>query len=242
MRKRSKVRRWAGRRLVVVALSKLIAITLVVASGPRSVTAADLAVARSDGTATASACQVVFLGPRGMKVYWNPGPKWTAFPEKPLICPGRGDFRQGIIYSLKLTDVPGYEEVEFYPSLELAPSTDQTKAYLARHPIPILLTAEDFRQIEKYQFLAKVVYLPNANGGKHTLAQTKTIATWELDLGEDAIIEADRKGLILAIFRYYSLQRGQAEPYRGSPLPNGIPLGLPVPPVSPIPRSDVMLP
>jgi hypothetical protein len=59
------------------------------------------------------------------------------FDSVALVIPGRQDFYQGAIYRLKLMNIPGRPGVELYPTLEVAPVTPRTDAYLAHSPIPV---------------------------------------------------------------------------------------------------------
>ncbi|MFM7108995.1 MAG: hypothetical protein ACKOZU_10455, partial [Planctomycetaceae bacterium] len=116
-----------------------------------------------DGAAAATAptSQIGFIGPDGMLVRWDVGMP-GAFDSVPLVAPGRYDFPQGAIYRLKITDIAGREGAELYPSLEVAPVTPRTAAYLAHNAVPFQLTAEDLDQVTTGNFVTKVVYLPDA--------------------------------------------------------------------------------
>ncbi len=74
-------------------------------------------------------------------------PSWLRLILKPLIFPGNYNFGQGAIYRLKLTRIPGHEGVELYPTLEVAPTTPRSEAFLAHNYVPFQLTAEDFSQV-----------------------------------------------------------------------------------------------
>ncbi len=144
--------------------------------------------------------QIAFIGPDGMQVAWDlsyPG----AFDSEPLIVPGRYNFPQGAIYRLKLTSIPGRAGVELYPTLEVAPTLPRTDAYLAHNAIPFQLTDEDFDQVLSGNFVTKVIYLPDAEFQELALAGVETLVSTRLDPGVDPIIEADRRGSILAIIR-----------------------------------------
>ena len=150
--------------------------------------------------ATAPASQVGFIGPDGMQVRWDvsmPG----GFDSEPLVTPGRYDFPQGAIYRLKLTDIPGREGLELYPSLEVAPVTPRTAAYLAHNSVPFQLTEEDLDQVATGNFVTKVVYLPDAEYQELAVAGVETLVSTRLDPGCDPVVEADRRGSILAIIR-----------------------------------------
>jgi hypothetical protein len=144
--------------------------------------------------------QIAFMGLEGMKVNWDVGAPGM-FDSEPLIVPGRYNFGQGGIYRLKLTDIPGRAGVELYPTLEIAPATPRTEAYLAHNAIPFQLTDEDLDQVLAGNFVTKVIYLPDPEFQELALAGVETLVSTRLDPGVDPVVEADRKGSILAIIR-----------------------------------------
>ena len=76
--------------------------------------------------------------------------------------PARYNFNQGYIYRLKITSIPGRPSAALYPSIEVAPTTPATDAYLAHNAIPVQFTTEDFEQvIDGGNFVTKVIYLPD---------------------------------------------------------------------------------
>ena len=115
--------------------------------------------------------------------------------------PGRYSFPTGGIYRLKVTNIAGREGVELYPTLEVAPITPRTEAYLAHNAIPVQLTDEDFDQVAAGNFVTKVIYLPDPEFQELALAGVETLVSTRLDPGVDPIVEADRRGAILAIIR-----------------------------------------
>ncbi len=144
--------------------------------------------------------QVLFAGPEGMQVLWDvtaPG----AFDSEPLICPGRYNFPQGAMYRLKLTNIPGRPGVELYPTLEVGPAMPRTEAFIAHNAIPVQITEEDLDQVLSGNFVTKVIYLPDPNYQELALAGVETLVSTRLDPGVDPIVEADRRGSILAIVR-----------------------------------------
>ena len=150
--------------------------------------------------AGAPTSQIAFLGEEGVQVSWDVGGVGM-FDSTPLVIPGRQDFYQGAIYRLKLTNLPGRPGVELYPTLEVAPVTPRTDAYLAHSPIPIQFTEEDFDQVLSGNFVTKVIYLPDPEFQELALAGVETLVSTRLDPGVDPIAEADRRGSILAIVR-----------------------------------------
>ncbi len=169
--------------------------------------------------------QVAFVSPEGMTVNWDIGEP-GAFDSDALVVPGRYNFPQGAIYRLKLTDVPGRPGVELYPTLEIGPPTPRTIAYLAHNAIPVQLTEEDFDQVLSGNFVTKVIYLPDPEYQELALANVETLVSTRLDPGVDPIVEADRRGAIMAIVRVgnkdLEVAHGDAEfigPGSGGPLP-----------------------
>lgn len=144
--------------------------------------------------------QVAFVGPSSVAVQWDLG-GYGAFDSEPLICPGRQNFPQGAIYRLKLSNIPGRAGLELYPTLEIGPATPRTDAYLAHTPIPVQFTEEDFDQVVHGNFVTKVIYLPDPEFQDLALAGVETLVSTRLDPGIDPIVEADRRGSILAIVR-----------------------------------------
>ncbi len=155
--------------------------------------------------------QVAFLGDDGVQVSWDVS-GYGMFDSEPLVIPGRQDFYQGSIYRLRVTNIPGRPGVELYPTLEIAPVTPRTDAYLAHSPIPIQFTEEDFDQVTSGNFVTKVIYLPDPEFQELALAGVETLVSTRLDPGVDPIAEADRRGSILAILRMGNkdLRRGGA--------------------------------
>ena len=172
--------------------------------------------------------QVAFVGPDGLQVNWDVNQPGT-FDSEPLIAPGRFNFPQGAVYRLKLTNIPGRPGVELYPTLEIGPATPRTEAYLDHNAIPVQFTEEDFDQILSGNFVTKVIYLPDAEFQELALAGVETLVSTRLDPGVDPIIEADRRGAILAITRIGNkdLEVPQAEGVEGGMAMGGGPGYMP---------------
>ena len=131
--------------------------------------------------------QIGFLSPDGMQVRWDITMA-GGFDSEPLVMPGRYDFPQGAIYRLKVTDIPGREGIELYPSLEVAPVTPRTAAYLAHNAVPFQLTEEDLDQVTTGNFVTKVVYLPDAEYQELAVAGVETLVSTRLDPGVDPVV------------------------------------------------------
>jgi hypothetical protein len=126
--------------------------------------------------ASAADSQVAFVRPEGMVVTWDVSMAGQ-FDSVPMVAPGRQNFPQGAIYRLKLTNIPGYDGVELYPTLEVGPAMPRTQAFLAHNAIPIELTASDFEQVLAGNFVTKVIYLPDPEYQELALAGVETLVS-----------------------------------------------------------------
>jgi hypothetical protein len=189
--------------------------------------------------------QIAFLGEDGIRVQWDVSGRHT-FDSVPLIIPGRQNFTQGAIYRLKVSNIPGRPGAIIYPTLEIAPVTPRTDAYLSHAPVPVQFTEEDFDQVLSGNFVTKVVYLPDPEFQELALAGVETLVSTRLDPGVDPIAEADRRGSILAVLRmgnkdlemtaghydeggvlpaqFRGGEANFAEPVLETPIPNGLPM------------------
>ena len=147
-----------------------------------------------------AAVQVTMGSPDGMQVRFD-STGAGMFDSQPLVVPVRQDFPQGGLYRLKLTNIPTRPGVELYPTLELAYANPRTGAYLAHNTVPVQFTEEDFDQVLTGNFVTKVIYLPDPDFQGPALAGIDTLVSTRLDPGIDPIVEADRRGSILAIIR-----------------------------------------
>ena len=151
-----------------------------------------------------STSQLAFLGVEGGEVTWDVSGQ-AMFDSPPLIMPGKQNFYQGAIYRLKLSNLPNRPGIELYPTIEVAPVTPRTDAYLAHAPIPIQFTDEDLDQVLSGNYVTKVIYLPDPEFQELALAGVETLVSTRLPPGTDPIAEADHRGSILAIVRIGNL-------------------------------------
>lgn len=146
------------------------------------------------------AVQVLFNRPEGMQILYDIVGDGT-FTSEPLYVPGRLEFPQGGIYRMKLTNIQGREGVELYPTVEVAQGNPRTGAYLAHNAIPVQFTPDDLEQVLSGNFVTKVIYLPDPEFQGDALVGVDVLVSNRLDPGLDPIVEADRRGSILAIVR-----------------------------------------
>lgn len=149
--------------------------------------------------------QVYFLDPDHMKIGWQTGGGGSGervYVPGQLTVPARYNFNQGYIYRLKLTEIPGRPGATLYPTVEVAPTTPATDAYLSHNAIPVQFTAEDFDQvIDGGNFVTKVIYLPDPKYQELAVSGVETLVSTRLEPGVDPVLEADKRGTILLIVR-----------------------------------------
>lgn len=144
--------------------------------------------------------QVWFTDPDSCQVNWDVN-EVGQYDSEPHIVPFKQSFAQGGVYRLKLTNIEGFEGKTLYPSLEVGPITPRTSAFVAHSAIPIQFTNEDFTQVTTGNFVTKVIYIPDPEFQELAIAGIDTLVSTRLDPGVDPIVEADRRGSILAIVR-----------------------------------------
>jgi hypothetical protein len=164
--------------------------------------------------------QLYFVDPAAMTIGWQistPTGERT-YVNNQLTVPARYNFNQGYIYRLKLSNIPGRKALSLYPTIEVAPSTPVTDAYLTHNPIPIQFTEEDFDQVGSGNFVTKVIYLPDPKYQELAIAGVETLVSTRLEPGVDPVAEADRRGTILAIVRLGAIDLEM--PVNGVSVPN----------------------
>ncbi len=116
-----------------------------------------------------------------------------------LAVPQHYNFVQGNIYRLRLSNIPNRPEAVLYPTLELYPANKETVTFLSHATVPVGFTDEDFDQVRLGNMVVKVIYLPSAQF--QDIAAAEEIVSTRLQPGEDAVVEATRKGSVLAVIR-----------------------------------------
>ena len=144
--------------------------------------------------------QINFLGVESLVIRFDAREPGT-FDSAPLHCPATHDFGQGAIYRLKLSNIPGHQGKEVFPTLEIAPTAARTQAFLAHASVPVEFTDNDFDQVFSGNFVTKVVYLPNPEFQGIAMSGVGTLVNTQLQPGVDPILEASKRGSILAVIR-----------------------------------------
>jgi hypothetical protein len=166
-----------------------------------------------------------------MKVSWYiPSPEGRpTFSTAQLDTPGRYNFTQGAIYRLKLSHLPNRPNiVALYPTLEVAPATNKTAAFLAHSAVPVVFTDEDFDQVAAGNYLVKVIYLPDPQFQDVAIAGPDEVVSTRLDPGVDPVAEARRRGTVLLVIRMGNIDlEAPNTPHMEAPNPYMMPPPMP---------------
>ncbi len=159
--------------------------------------------ARTPVDAKKTKSQVYFLDPNGMQIGWLtrsvPGGDRVYLPAQ-LTVPARYNFNQGYVYRLKLTNFPGRPGAALYPTVEVAPATPRTAAFLTHNVIPVQLTAEDLDEVlDGGTLVTKAIYLPDPKYQELAISGVETLVSTRLDPEIDPILEAEKRGTILLV-------------------------------------------
>lgn len=181
---------------------------------------------------------VRFASPAGMKIAFQDPAR--GFIDAGREAPVRYNFPQSNIYRVRLSAIPELAGASFYPTIELYPATMKTITYLSHSAVPINFTKEDFEQVKSANLVVKVIYLPDPQF--QDLAAAEEIVSTRLEAGVDPIMEANRRGTILAIIRIGNIDLEDpttpamdAPPVGFGPAPRMAPPPAPVPLPTPMP-------
>ena len=148
--------------------------------------------------------QIQFSGPEGMLVSWRVKLLGRqGYELGHLECPGRRDFPRGQTHLLELTNLPGpgRTAAEVDATLEVVKSCPRTEAFLAHNAIPVQFTTEDFDNALNSKPVTEVIYLPDPEFQELALLGVATLVSTRLEPGVDPIVEANRRGAIIAVVR-----------------------------------------
>ena len=184
-----------------------------------------------------------FASPAGMKIaFMDPN---KGFSEAGREAPVRYNFPQSNIYRIRLSGIPTLPATKnYYPTLEVYPSTPKTQTFLSHSAVPVGFTNEDFEQVNAGNLVVKVIYLPDPQF--QDLAAAEEIVSTRLEAGVDPVAEANRRGTILAVIRIGNIDlEDPTTPAVDAPPGMGLPTSRMTPPMLPpsmkpptTPRAD----
>jgi hypothetical protein len=107
----------------------------------------------------------------------------------------------GQVYRLKVSNIPGLEGQEVFPTIEVIDRLYPPPGQAARFPIPIELTAEELRYALDARYVLRVIYLEDVQSAPPVRDEPGKQRYFEIAPGEDAMQAADRLGRPMAILR-----------------------------------------
>ena len=117
-----------------------------------------------------------------------------------LAAPGQASLLVGRMYRLRISGMPEFPGVDFFPSIELIDRLHPPAGKAEEFPIEFELTTEEFEWAASGRLMTKVVYLEQPNRVPATSLDTKErIKT--VEPFQNAIAEADLLGRPVAIVR-----------------------------------------
>lgn len=117
-----------------------------------------------------------------------------------LAAPAQAGLLVGRMYRLRISDLPEFPGVDFYPSIELIDRLHPPLGKAEEFPIEFELTAEEFEWAATGRLMTKVVYLEQPNRVPATMLDSKErIKT--IEPFQNVIAEADLLGRPVAIVR-----------------------------------------
>lgn len=154
-------------------------------------------------------------GPVGAQLEW-PIPQTDPLgPDSLLyVVPARIGATSGKTVRFPITEFPGREGLKLFASLEVAPVIKDTAMYVEHNSIPLQITEEDIDQATSGNLVTKVVYLPAPQFQEYAIAGVETLVTTRLDPGVDPVVEAQRRGKVLAVLRLGNRQLAERKPAR----------------------------
>jgi hypothetical protein len=185
------------------------------------------------GAYTGQRTSVRFASPAGMKIAFQDPAR--GFIDAGREAPVRYNFPQGNIYRVRVSGIPNRPGKNYYPTIEVYPATMKTITFLSHSTVPVGFTDEDLDQVNSGNLVVKVIYLPDPQF--QDLAVAEEIVSTRLEAGVDPIMEANRRGTILAIIRIGNIDLEDPNtPAMDAPGSYGVPAPRPVPvPAAPVP-------
>jgi len=147
--------------------------------------------------------QVLFSKPQGMQITWQNG-------KRVVVAPGRLNLNTGL-HRLMISNIEDHEGLELYPTLEIAPIKHSTRSYFDHNCISVQFTEADFDQVESGNLITKVLFLPDPEFQELALAGVESLVSTRLAPGVNPVLEADRRGTILAIIRMGNIDPNVSE-------------------------------
>jgi len=140
---------------------------------------------------------VQILGPEGLKVSFAVGGQF----ERPQAVPHTGGMLIGQVYRLRVTEIPGHEGMEVFPTVEVIDRLYPPEGKKWRFPIPIELTRKELEYAMAGRFVTRVIYLEDAERALPLPELPGFQRYFEVAREQDPLEVADQLGRPMAILR-----------------------------------------
>ncbi len=107
----------------------------------------------------------------------------------------------GQVYRLKVSNIPGREGLEIFPTIEVIDRLYPPPGQAPRFPIPVVLTEEEIKMATDGRYVLRVIYLETPHTALPVRDEPGQQRYHEIAAGADAMETADRLGRPMAILR-----------------------------------------
>jgi hypothetical protein len=119
-------------------------------------------------------------------------------PQAPRVTAG---LLVGQVYRLRVTNIPGHEGEEVYPTIEVIDRTFPPPNMAHRFPIPVVMGQDDLDQALAGRFVTRVIYLEDPRNALPVAQEPGKQDWFDARPGEDPLRVADALGRPVAILR-----------------------------------------
>ena len=151
---------------------------------------------------------VKLIGPPGLRIASAAGGSFHELEAAPITL----GFLVGEVYRLRVTSIPGYEDAEVFPTIELIDRLHPPLGKEVKYPIPIELTREELAMALDGRHVTRVIYLEPPETALPVRGDQVPQRYFEVSHDEDPLRVADELGRPVAILRMGSRVPGPMGP------------------------------
>ncbi|MGY8733711.1 MAG: hypothetical protein ACKVK0_16340 [Pirellulales bacterium] len=118
-----------------------------------------------------------------------------------LLVPTKAGMLIGAVYRMKITNIPGLEGVEVFPSIEVINRIYPPRGLEAKFAIPIHLSLREIKKATQGFFVTRVIYLEDPTNPIPVDEPIDRQRTLDIRYTEDPLHVADKLGRPVAILR-----------------------------------------
>jgi hypothetical protein len=119
----------------------------------------------------------------------------------PLLAPTKAGMLIGAVYRMKITNIPGLEGVEVFPSIEVINRIYPPRGLEAKFAIPIQLSLREIKMAVQGFYVTRVIYLEDPTNPIPVDEPIGRQRTLDISYTEDPLHVADKLGRPVAILR-----------------------------------------